>query len=46
MGSMRYTRRPGPALGVRVRLAAADPANAAWQRDLKTIRQKIDSLDG
>ena len=31
-------------LDIRVRLAAADPANTQWQRDLSVIRQKIDDL--
>jgi hypothetical protein len=30
----------------RVRLAAADPANAERQRDLEKARQKISGLDG
>ena len=28
------------------RLAAVDPANAGWQRELEGIRQKINDLDG
>jgi hypothetical protein len=27
-----------------VQLAAADPANTGWQRDLSVARQKIDDL--
>jgi hypothetical protein len=26
-------------------LAAADPANTTWQRDLSTVQQHIDDLD-
>jgi hypothetical protein len=29
-----------------VRLAAADPANTGWQRDLERAREKISGLDG
>jgi hypothetical protein len=28
------------------RLAAANPANTGWQRDLEGIRQMISSLEG
>ena len=31
-------------LDIRTRLAAADPANTEWQRDLETVRQKINDL--
>ncbi len=31
-------------LGIRTRLAAADPANVGWQHDLETMQQKIDDL--
>jgi hypothetical protein len=30
---------------IAVRLAAADPANTQWQRDLAISQQKIDSID-
>jgi hypothetical protein len=33
-------------LDIAVRLAAADPANAGWQRDLDVIRQRISNLNG
>ena len=33
-------------LDIMARLAAADPANTGWQRELEGIRQKISSLDG
>jgi hypothetical protein len=33
-------------LNIFVRLAAADPANTGWQRDLEGIRLKISDLDG
>jgi hypothetical protein len=29
---------------IRVRLAAADPTNTGWQRDLSVIRQRLDEL--
>jgi len=32
------------ALDIRQRLAAADPANNQWQRDLVAIQQRIDNL--
>jgi hypothetical protein len=31
-------------LGIAARLAAADPANTGWQRDLSAVRQKIADL--
>jgi hypothetical protein len=31
-------------LDIRVRLAAADPANAQWQQDLRFVRERIDDL--
>lgn len=34
------------ALDIAARLAAADPANTQWQRDLERAQQKISSLDG
>ena len=33
------------ALDIAVRLAAADPANTGWQRDLSMMRQKVENLD-
>jgi hypothetical protein len=32
------------ALEIRTRLAAADPANTGWQRDLQITRQRIRDL--
>jgi hypothetical protein len=34
------------AAGCAARLAAADPANTEWQRDLERAREKIGTLDG
>jgi hypothetical protein len=31
-------------LGLRERLAAMDPVNAQWQRDLEYVRRKIQDL--
>ena len=33
-------------LDIAERLAAADPVNAKWQRDLERARQRISGLDG
>ncbi|HXP18538.1 MAG TPA: hypothetical protein VN840_02720, partial [Streptosporangiaceae bacterium] len=33
-------------LDIAVRLAAADPANMQWQRDLAYVRKRIDDLPG
>ena len=41
----RPHRLPGR-LDIAVRLAAADPANTGWQRDLEAMHQKIDDLSG
>ena len=32
-------------LDIRARLAAADPANTEWQRDLERAQQKVSSPD-
>ena len=32
-------------LDIRQRLAAADPANTEWQRDLLFVRERIDKLE-
>jgi hypothetical protein len=31
-------------LNIAARLAAADPTNAQWQRDLEYVRERIDRL--
>ena len=40
----RRPRRHQASLNIRLRLAAADPANTGWWRDLSVTRQKFDDL--